>query len=114
MRHRRGTEMAAVVRRGQGAELGQGAKLPGQGAELGQGELRDLRREAERGAVGRAAVVRWAGAAWRYLREVSGDDAYERYLAHCAAHHAGEKPMSPKDYFAERQRQKWSGVTRCC
>ena len=104
--------MAAVVRRGQGAVLGHGAKLPGQGAE--QGEVRDLRREAEWGAVGRAAVVRWAGAAWRYLREVSGDDAYERYLAHCAAHHAGEKPMSPKDYFAERQRRKWSGVTRCC
>ena len=61
-----------------------------------------------------AAVVRWSGAAWRYLREVSGDDAYERYLAHHAAHHAGEKPMSPKQYFAERQRQKWSGVTRCC
>ena len=61
-----------------------------------------------------ATVGRWLIAGWRYLREVSGDDAYERYLAHHAAKHAGEKPMTPKAYFAERQRQKWSGVTRCC
>lgn len=66
----------------------------------------------EMGAV--TAMVRWSGAAWRYLREVSGDDAYERYLAHHASRHAGETPMTPKEYFAERQRQKWSGVTRCC
>ena len=56
----------------------------------------------------------WLTAAWRYLREVSGDDAYERYLAHHAAKHAGEAPMTPKEYFAERQRQTWSGVPRCC
>lgn len=56
----------------------------------------------------------WLGALWRYVRAVSGDDAYERYLAHQAAAHAGELPLSRKAYFAERQRQKWSGVTRCC
>ena len=65
-------------------------------------------------AVGVATVGRWLTAGWRYLREVSGDDAYERYLAHHAAKHANTKPMTPKEYFAERQRQKWSGVTRCC
>lgn len=65
-------------------------------------------------AVVAATVSRWLTAGWRYLREVSGDDAYERYLAHHAARHAGEKPMTAKAYFAERQRQKWSGVTRCC
>jgi uncharacterized short protein YbdD (DUF466 family) len=60
------------------------------------------------------AILRGVVAGWRYLREVSGDDAYERYLAHHAAHHAGDKLLTPKEYFAERQRQKWSGVTRCC
>ena len=45
---------------------------------------------------------------------VSGDDAYERYLAHHAAAHAGEPPLNPKEYFAEMQRRKWSGVSRCC
>jgi uncharacterized short protein YbdD (DUF466 family) len=61
-----------------------------------------------------AALLRVLASGWRYLRAVSGDDAYERYLAHHAAHHAGQPVMSRKAYFAERQRQKWSGVTRCC
>jgi uncharacterized short protein YbdD (DUF466 family) len=62
----------------------------------------------------RLAPTRWLKAAWAYLRAVSGDDAYERYVAHHAAEHPGQPLMSPKVYFAERQRQKWTGVTRCC
>jgi len=65
-------------------------------------------------AAGGWGVVRWARAAWRYLRAVSGDDAYERYLAHHAAHHALEPTLSRKDFFTESQRQKWTGVSRCC
>ena len=64
-------------------------------------------------ATGRV-VVRWVGIAWHYLRAVSGDDAYERYLAHHAVRHAGEPVMSRKAFFTDRQRQKWTGVTRCC
>jgi uncharacterized short protein YbdD (DUF466 family) len=62
---------------------------------------------------GRAAV-RWAGVAWRYLRAVSGDDAYERYLEHHAYHHRGEPVMARKAFFTDQQRRKWAGVTRCC
>jgi uncharacterized short protein YbdD (DUF466 family) len=51
---------------------------------------------------------------WRYLRAVSGDDAYERYLVHHAEHHAGEPAVTRKDFFNDRQRQKWMGVSRCC
>jgi uncharacterized short protein YbdD (DUF466 family) len=69
---------------------------------------------ARSGAVLVATIGGWLGAGWRYLREVSGDDAYERYLAHHAAKHACTTPLTAKEYFAERQRQKWSGVTRCC
>jgi len=68
-----------------------------------------------RGAGARAgAALRWAGAAWRYLRAVSGDDAYERYAAHHAVEHAGAELMTRKDFFTDRQRQKWTGVSRCC
>jgi uncharacterized short protein YbdD (DUF466 family) len=69
-----------------------------------------------KGVVARAtpAALRWIAAGWSYLREVSGDDAYERYLAHHAVKHEGQPLMSRKDYFAERQRRKWTGVTRCC
>jgi uncharacterized short protein YbdD (DUF466 family) len=52
--------------------------------------------------------------AWRFLRQVSGDDAYERYLEHAARFHPGEEPMSRAEHFRIRQEQKWSRVSRCC
>ncbi len=51
---------------------------------------------------------------WHILRRLSGDDDYERYLAHHAAAHPGASPLSRSAWFANRQRQKWSGVNRCC
>lgn len=62
----------------------------------------------------RSAAIRWLWAGWSYLRAVSGDDAYERYLAHQATEHPEQPPMSRKAYFAECQERKWTGVTRCC
>ncbi|MFN0038968.1 MAG: YbdD/YjiX family protein [Burkholderiales bacterium] len=52
--------------------------------------------------------------AWHYLREVTGDDAYERYVAHQKKVHPEETPMSQRDYFKCRQDEKWSKVSRCC
>jgi uncharacterized short protein YbdD (DUF466 family) len=52
--------------------------------------------------------------AWSYLREVTGDDAYERYLAHQRQAHPGEAPMTREEWFRERQDRKWSKVSRCC
>lgn len=60
------------------------------------------------------AMLRGFGAGWSYIRAVSGDDAYERYLVHHAAEHPEQEPLSRKAYFTERQQQKWTGVTRCC
>jgi uncharacterized short protein YbdD (DUF466 family) len=53
---------------------------------------------------------------WALLREVTGDDAYERYLAHWrAAHHAdGTMPLDRSSFYREEQRRKWNGVRRCC
>jgi uncharacterized short protein YbdD (DUF466 family) len=61
-----------------------------------------------------AGVSNALRAAWAYLRAVSGDDAYERYVAHHASHHADETLLTRKEYFDERQRQKWTGISRCC
>lgn len=52
--------------------------------------------------------------AWRYLRQVTGDDAYERYLAHHRQQHAGEPALTQEQYFRRRQEEKWSKVSRCC
>ena len=51
---------------------------------------------------------------WGVLRAVSGDDAYERYRAHHAARHAGEPLMSRREFCADAEQRKWSGVNRCC
>jgi uncharacterized short protein YbdD (DUF466 family) len=54
--------------------------------------------------------------AWSLLRELSGDDAYERYLAHWRAHHGGADaaPLDRAAFCREEQRRKWEGVRRCC
>jgi len=51
---------------------------------------------------------------WRGIRQLSGDDAYERYLAHHAACHAKAQPMTRREFFLRREQQKWGGIKRCC
>lgn len=51
---------------------------------------------------------------WRLLRQLSGDDAYERYLAHHAEAHPGQAPLSRTAYFRRCEQDKWYGVRRCC
>lgn len=51
---------------------------------------------------------------WRGVRRLSGDDAYERYLAHHAAHHQETPPLSRAEFFKQWQDNKWKGVKRCC
>jgi uncharacterized short protein YbdD (DUF466 family) len=52
--------------------------------------------------------------AWGYLRQVTGDDAYERYVAHHAQAHADQPPLTREQFFRQRQDEKWSKVSRCC
>lgn len=51
---------------------------------------------------------------WRVIRELSGDDAYERYIAQHAASYPDTTPLARKDFFLFQQQQKWSGIQRCC
>ena len=51
---------------------------------------------------------------WHYLRQVTGDDAYERYIAHQNQAHAGEATLTRQQFFKMRQDEKWSKVSRCC
>ena len=53
---------------------------------------------------------------WKFLRHVSGDDAYERYLNHWRDHHAsfGGVPMDRQAFFKHAQERKWNGIKRCC
>lgn len=51
---------------------------------------------------------------WHYLRQVTGDDAYERYITHQKLAHAGELTLTRQQFFKQRQDEKWSKVSRCC
>ena len=56
---------------------------------------------------------RTVATAMSWLRAVSGDDAYDRYLTHHARAHQGP-PLSRPAFYREREERKWSGITRCC
>lgn len=51
---------------------------------------------------------------WRFIRRVSGDDAYERYLRHRAGAHPHEAALGRTEFFRLEQERKWNGVRRCC
>jgi uncharacterized short protein YbdD (DUF466 family) len=52
--------------------------------------------------------------AWSIVRSLSTDDAYDKYLAHHRAMHAGATPMSRRAFYMRQQQEKWTGVSRCC
>ena len=56
-----------------------------------------------------ARGVRW------YLREVSGESAYDRYVAHMRAQHESQPVMSRRDFERGRQDARESQQrARCC
>lgn len=56
----------------------------------------------------------WLHQLFGYLRQLSGDDAYERYLAHHHQHHADQAILDRREFYLAEQQRKWSGVQRCC
>jgi uncharacterized short protein YbdD (DUF466 family) len=51
----------------------------------------------------------------RALRAIAGVPDYERYLAHMRRCHPGLAPLSPKELFAVRQRERFERPGgRCC
>jgi uncharacterized short protein YbdD (DUF466 family) len=55
-----------------------------------------------------------SGVRW-YLREVAGESAYDRYLAHARREHPGEPVMSRRDFERRRQDARESRTqARCC
>jgi len=51
---------------------------------------------------------------WQFLRAVSTDDAYERYLKHQRQHHPEALLMDRSAFYLHEQQRKWTGVQRCC
>jgi uncharacterized short protein YbdD (DUF466 family) len=73
-------------------------------------DLRD--KGLRRAAMNTTWQLVWIG--WHFLRQASGDDAYERYLDHMLHAHPGHPAMRRGEYYRFRTEQKWNRITRCC
>jgi len=51
---------------------------------------------------------------WSGLRAVTGDDAYERYLAHRLARHPGETVLGRGAFYRAELERRWVQPSRCC
>jgi uncharacterized short protein YbdD (DUF466 family) len=51
---------------------------------------------------------------WQALRQLSGEDRYERYVAHLRAAHPGLEPPDRRTFYRDMLARRWNGITRCC
>lgn len=52
---------------------------------------------------------------WAFLREITGDDAYERYIASGVRLEGADfVPLTRRGFEGQRQRLRWSRPSRCC
>lgn len=57
-------------------------------------------------------VVNLLKSFWNYLREVSGENDYARYRLRMSAE--GRRALSKREFYDQRQREKYSRPNRCC
>jgi len=48
------------------------------------------------------------------LRGVTGDDAYDKYVAHMQRTQPGATPMTAGEFFRAQLDQKWNCISGCC
>ena len=71
-------------------------------------------RGARAGGPSMTAATLYSGVRW-YLREVSGESAYDRYVEHRRREHPGEPVMSRRDFERRRQDAREARPqARCC
>ena len=51
---------------------------------------------------------------WDGLRSITGDDAYERYLAHRRLAHPDEAALDRSQFYRAELERRWSEPNRCC
>ena len=61
-------------------------------------------------SVSRSMFIRGSNA-WRFVRQVSGDDAYENYVA---TRNDAEPRLTPGEFYHQRMERKFTGPCRCC
>jgi len=59
-----------------------------------------------------SALTRASHFAWWYLRQISGDAAYENYLRH--QRDIAAAPLNPTQFYQESLKRKYVTINRCC
>lgn len=63
----------------------------------------------------KTGITRVLRGVWNALRNISGDDAYERYLEHLKRHHPDAVPPNRRSFYESEQLRRWNGgPNRCC
>ena len=71
--------------------------------------------DSSAGGSSRPRLEEIARAVRQSARQIFGIPDYERYLAHCAAHHPGEPVLSKREFFAHAIDRKYcKSGPRCC
>jgi uncharacterized short protein YbdD (DUF466 family) len=60
------------------------------------------------------AVRQFLSAGFSLLRGVTGDDAYDKYLAHHQRTHPDVAPLTAAEFFKAQLEQKFNCVSGCC
>jgi len=59
-------------------------------------------------------LMSYLRAFWNGFRQVTGDDAFERYIERHNRLHANVAPLDRKEFFKSELQRRWDGVRRCC
>ncbi len=65
-------------------------------------------------AAGDKRVRQFLSSGLSLLRGVTGDDAYDKYLAHMQGSAPQETPMSAREFFRAQLENKWNCISGCC
>ncbi|MFT5702768.1 MAG: uncharacterized short protein YbdD (DUF466 family) [Rickettsiales bacterium] len=50
----------------------------------------------------------------KIFKNFNGDKEYQKYLNHSKIHHPKQRSLSKKEFFAQKEKEKWSKINRCC
>ena len=60
------------------------------------------------------ALLRPIKTAWWYLKEISGENSYDRYLAGHAATHPARRPLGRGEFYRHQQDEKYNNPGSRC
>ena len=48
------------------------------------------------------------------ISKLNGNSEYQKYLQHFNQNHPTQNPLNKKQFFAQKEQEKWGKTNRCC